>query len=90
MPVLSTQTMPVRAARFGTRGLPPLGLGGSGGSSGSTISPSSSGTNSFAMSRSVASDHAAWNDPKSFANIGIKSDGWQRFTALLHQLPLWC
>jgi hypothetical protein len=57
MPVLSTKTMPVRTARFGTRGLPPLGLGGSGGSSGSTISHSSSVTNSFAMSRSVASDH---------------------------------
>ncbi|MDP9439107.1 MAG: hypothetical protein M3P49_10220 [Actinomycetota bacterium] len=25
--------MPVKAARFGTRGLPPFGLGGSGGSS---------------------------------------------------------
>ncbi len=57
MLVLSTNTMPVRAARFGTRGLPPLGLGGSGGSSGSTISHNSSVTNSFAMSRSVASDH---------------------------------
>jgi hypothetical protein len=58
MPVLSTKTMPVRAARSGTRGLlPPLGLGGSGGSSGSTISHSSSVTNSFVMPRSVASDH---------------------------------
>jgi hypothetical protein len=56
MPVLSTKTMPVRAARSGTWGLPPLGLGGSGGSSGSTISHSSSVTNSFAMSRRVASD----------------------------------
>jgi len=33
MPVLSTKTMPVKAARFGTRGLPPFGLGSSGGSS---------------------------------------------------------
>jgi hypothetical protein len=65
-------------------------LGGSGGSSGSTISHSSSVTNSFAMSRSVASDHAAWNDPKSFVNIGTKSDGVQGFIPLLHQLPLWC
>src|SRR3712207_6805343 len=37
MPVLSTKTMPVRAALLGTRGLPPLGLGSSGGSSGSTL-----------------------------------------------------
>ena len=35
--------MPVRAARSGTRGRPPLGLGGSGGSSGSTIAHKSSG-----------------------------------------------
>src|SRR5215211_2341906 len=50
MPVFSTKTMPVRVARSGTRGLPPLGLGGSGGSSGSMISHSSSVTNSFAIS----------------------------------------
>ena len=30
------------------------------------------------------------DDPKSFANIGTKFVGVQGFTALLHQLPLWC
>ena len=35
MPVRSTNTMPSRQARSGTRGRPPLGLGGSGGRSGS-------------------------------------------------------
>jgi hypothetical protein len=34
MPVRSTKTMPSRQARSGTRGRPPLGLGGSGGRSG--------------------------------------------------------
>jgi hypothetical protein len=56
MPVLSTKTMSVRAARFGAWGLPPLGLGDYGGSSGSTISHNSSVTDYFAMFRSVASD----------------------------------
>jgi hypothetical protein len=63
-------------------------LGGSGGSSGSTIPHSSSVTSSFAMSRSVASDHAARNDPRSFVDIGTTSWSVQGFTALLHQLPL--
>jgi hypothetical protein len=48
-PDLSTNTMPVSAARFGMRGLPPFGLGGSGGKSGSIISHNSSGINGFAM-----------------------------------------
>lgn len=48
-PDLSTNTMPVSAARFGIRGLPPLGLGGSGGNSGSITSHNSSGINGFAM-----------------------------------------
>src|SRR5215210_8727579 len=39
--------MPARAARSGTHGLLPLGLGGSGGSKGSMIIHSSSGTNCF-------------------------------------------
>jgi hypothetical protein len=43
-PVRSTKTMPPRAARSGTRGRPPLGLGGSVGSSGSMASQRSSGT----------------------------------------------
>src|SRR5215217_193985 len=49
MPLLSTNRMPVRAARLSRRGLPPLGLGGSSGNSGSTISQSSSLTNSLAI-----------------------------------------
>jgi hypothetical protein len=43
-PDLSTKMMPVSAARSGTRGRPPFGLGGSAGRSGSMISHSSSGT----------------------------------------------
>jgi hypothetical protein len=50
MPLFSTKMMPLRAARSSTRGLPPLGLGGSGGSSGSITSHSSSVTNSLAIS----------------------------------------
>jgi hypothetical protein len=46
-PDLSTKIMPVRAARSGTRGRPPFGLGGSFGKSGSMISHSSSGTSSL-------------------------------------------
>src|SRR5215217_273648 len=49
MPLLSTNRMPVRAARSSRRGLPPLGLGGSSGNSDSTISQSSSLTNSLAI-----------------------------------------
>ena len=49
MPLFSTKTMPVRAARSSIRGLPPSGLGGSSGNSGSTISQSSSLTNSLAI-----------------------------------------
>ncbi len=43
-PVRSTKMIPPRAARLGTRGRPPLGLGGSFGSSGSIASQRSSGT----------------------------------------------
>jgi hypothetical protein len=43
MPVRSTNRMPVNAARDGTGGRPPLGLGETGGSSGSMISHSDSG-----------------------------------------------
>src|SRR5215217_6078964 len=49
MPLFSTKTMPVRAARSSMRGLPPWGLGGSGGRSGSMVSHSSSVTSSLAM-----------------------------------------
>src|SRR4051812_12588774 len=50
MPLFSTNKMPVSsAARSSTRGLPPLGLGGSSGNSGSTTSQSSSVTSSLAM-----------------------------------------
>ena len=53
MPVFSTNRMPVSAARSGTRGLPPLGLGGSSGSSGSATPHSSSVTGGLAMVRIV-------------------------------------
>jgi hypothetical protein len=43
MPVRSTNRIPVNAARAGTGGRPPLGLGEAGGSSGSIISQSDSG-----------------------------------------------
>ena len=49
MPVIRTKRMPVSAARSGTRGRPPFGLGGSAGRRGSTTSQSSSGTSGFAM-----------------------------------------
>ena len=49
MPLLSTKTIPVRAARSSKRGLPPWGFGGSGGRSGSMVSHSSSVTSSLAM-----------------------------------------
>lgn len=45
MPLLRTNKMPVRSARLGRRGRPPLGLGGSGGRSGSMTAHSSSLTN---------------------------------------------
>jgi hypothetical protein len=48
-PVLSTNRMPVRAARLEMRGRPPLGLGGSGGSSGSITSHNWSDSNALAM-----------------------------------------
>ena len=49
MPLLSTKIMPVRAARSGTRGRPPLGLGCSGGKSGSMTFQSSSVTSGLAI-----------------------------------------
>ena len=48
MPERSTNKMPVRAARSGTRGRPPFGLGGSGGSSGSITAQRSSGRRGLA------------------------------------------
>ena len=53
MPVFSTKMMPVRAARSGTRGRPPLGLGGSGGSSGATRAHNSSLTSGLPCPRST-------------------------------------
>jgi hypothetical protein len=50
MPVRSTNRMPVNAARAGTGGRPPFGLGGAGGSSGSMISQSDSGRRGEAIS----------------------------------------
>jgi hypothetical protein len=57
MPLLRTKTMPLRAARSSTRGLPPLSLGGSGGKRGSMISQSSSLTSSLLIPMSVTSTH---------------------------------
>lgn len=51
MPVLSTNTMPVSAARSVTRGRPPFGFGGSGGKSGAITAQRSSGTSGCAMPR---------------------------------------
>lgn len=45
MPLLSTKRIPVKAARSGTRGRPPFGLGGSGGNSGLMLSHRASLTN---------------------------------------------
>ena len=47
MPLFRTKMIPVRQARSGTRGWPPLGLGRSGGRSGSITAQSSSLTNGF-------------------------------------------
>src|SRR5215207_8932945 len=49
IPLFSTKTIPVRAARSSMRGLPPWGFGGSGGRSGSMVSHNSSVTSSLAM-----------------------------------------
>jgi hypothetical protein len=49
IPLFSTKTIPVRAARLSMRGLPPWGFGGSGGRSGSMVSHSSSVTSSLAV-----------------------------------------
>jgi hypothetical protein len=51
MPLFRTKMIPVKQARSGTRGRPPLGLGGSGGNSGATRAHSSSLTNGLAMSQ---------------------------------------
>jgi hypothetical protein len=49
MPDFRTKMIPVKAARFGMRGRPPLGLGGSGGSSGATTAHRSSLTSGLLM-----------------------------------------
>jgi hypothetical protein len=49
MPVFSTKMIPVNAARAGTGGRPPFGLGGSGGINGPTIAHSSSDTSDLLM-----------------------------------------
>ena len=51
VPVRSTNTMPVSAARAGTGGLPPFGLGATGGSSGSMMDHSDSGRREAAIHR---------------------------------------
>jgi hypothetical protein len=58
MPERSTKRMPLKAAREGTAGRPPSGLGRSGGNSGSMTDQSSSETRGFAMPfRSVQPNH---------------------------------
>jgi hypothetical protein len=59
MPLLSTKRMPVKAARSGTRGRPPLGLGGSGGKSGAIVSHNVSLTNGLL----IRPGQAAWTVP---------------------------
>jgi len=54
-PLRSTKMIPARAARSGTRGRPPFGLGGSWGRSGSIISHNSSVTNGLLMISVTAS-----------------------------------
>ena len=49
IPLFSTKTIPVRAARSSMRGLPPWGFGSSGGRSGAIVSHNSSVTSSLAM-----------------------------------------
>ena len=49
IPLRSTKTMPVSAARSGTRGRPPFGFGGSGGNSGAMVFQSSSLTSGLLM-----------------------------------------
>jgi hypothetical protein len=52
MPVVRTNRMPLRAARFAMRGRPPFGVGGSAGRSGSITAHSSSDTRGSAISPS--------------------------------------
>ena len=61
-PLRKTKTMPTRAARSGTRGRPPLGLGGSSGRSGAMASQRTSGTRDEAF---MARHHAS---PPRFCN----------------------
>src|SRR5215210_2460474 len=49
MPLFKTKMMPASAERSSTRGLPPLGLGGSSGNNGSMVFHSSSDTSSLAI-----------------------------------------
>ena len=51
IPVRNTNSIPVRHARSGTRGRPPLGLGGSGGKSGLTSSRNPSGSTLWPSAR---------------------------------------
>ena len=59
MPLRSTKMMPVKAARSGTRGRPPLGLGDSGGKSGAIVSHNVSLTNGLL----IRPGHAAGSVP---------------------------
>ena len=54
MPLLSTKMIPLKAARSGTRGRPPFGLGGSGGKSGAMMSHNVSLTNGLLIPRAQA------------------------------------
>jgi hypothetical protein len=85
MPLFSTKTMPVKAARSSVRGLPPSGLGGSFGRSGSMISQSSALTNSLAM-LSTYPDKAVLKESLSISNLNEREDGF--FRGCRHLAPM--
>jgi hypothetical protein len=71
-PVLSTNTIPIRQFRSGTRGRPPFGFGCSRGSNGWTSFQSSSGTSANAMGQAPY--------PAPHGNLIVKSrDQLKRF-----------
>src|SRR5918998_1029509 len=82
MPVLRTKTMPARAARAGTRGRPPLGLGGSLGRNGSMASQRSSGTRAWCfMGRMMPRPPGIETSSKGFRRA------FEEFAAAAGQVP---
>jgi len=72
IPVLSTNRMPVRAARSAIRGRPPWGLGGSGGMRGSMRSHRPSVSSGLAIATSpITSDHSFVTDVISDAALPL-------------------